>query len=254
MPPPSAPAPVIGLTRSATDAAYRRPVNCLAPDDRYEVPLVRRHSARDVSPVYGRTRGGAEYSAHSSATSGLAYGDDYDCDHIEVVEELEEEPARYRERGQSSRDEYIESSSDRRYRRRRRKPYGDEDGGSRRYYAASEGGSAAIASSRTPDRSVSSRRERVYHVPDVIEDSRPPISSNRSAEIIQLDQPKTRRFSRSRAGSVSGGPSSIIGSIFGAQTVRQESPDKHLKEPKVPKKRSVFHHVEVARITTNGTK
>ncbi|EFY98314.2 revertant of glycogen synthase kinase mutation [Metarhizium robertsii ARSEF 23] len=245
MPPPSAPAPVIGLTRSATDAAYRRPVNCLAPDDRYEVPLVRRHSARDVSPGYGRTRGGAEYSAHSSATSGLAYGDDYDCDHIEVVEELEEEPARYRERGQSSRDEYIESSSDRRYRRRRRKPYGDEDGGSRRYYAASEGGSAAIASSRTPDRSVSSRRERVHHVPDVIEDSRPPISSNRplvhrrhrSAEIIQLDQPKTRRFSRSRAGSVSGGPSSIIGSIFGAQTVRQESPDKHLKEAKVPKKR-----------------
>lgn len=140
---------------------------------------MRRHSARDVSPGYGRTRGGADYSAHSSATSGLAYGDDYDCDHIEVVEELEEEPARYRERGQSSRDEYIESSSDRRYRRRRRKPYGDEDGGSRRYYAASEGGSAAIASSRTPDRSVSSRRERVHHVPDVIEDSRPPISSNR---------------------------------------------------------------------------
>lgn len=59
--------------------------------------------------------------------------------------------------------------------------------------------------------------------------------------MIQLDQPKVRRSStmrssRSRAGSVSGGTSGIIGSIFGAPTVRQESPEKI----RVPKKRLVW--------------
>lgn len=178
MAPPPASVPAIGLTRSSTDAAYRRPVNCLAPDGRYEVPLVRRHSARDVSPGYGRSRVGGQYSGHSSAASGLAYGDDFDGDHIEVVEEVDVEPPRYRERRQPSRDEYIDSSSDRRYHRRRRRPY-EEDDGSRRYYTASDGGSAAHASSRTPDRSVSSRRDRIYHTPDVIENSRPPVSGKR---------------------------------------------------------------------------
>jgi hypothetical protein len=193
MPPPPAPAPAIGLTRSATDIAYRRPVNCLAPDVRYDVPLVRRHSARDeASPSYHRTRAAGDYSAHSSAASGLLYGDVYDLDDIEVVEEVDERPvARYRERRQPSRDVYIESSSDRRHHRRSRRPHLEDDGASRMYYATSEGGSAAHASPRTPDRSVLSRRERGYAAPDVIEDSRPPVSSRYAfAGLVDSDTPR----------------------------------------------------------------
>ncbi|KAK2595322.1 hypothetical protein QQS21_006979 [Conoideocrella luteorostrata] len=239
--------PGVTLTRAATDA-YRRPVNCLSPGDRYEV-LHRRHSTRDASPAYGRTRVVGEYSGQSSAASGLAYGaddDDDDADHIEVVEEIEEEPARYKGRRRPSRDEYMDSSSDRRYHRRRRRAYGEDDTARKRHYAVSDGGSAAFDSSRTLDQSVESRRGRRGHVPDVIEDSRPPVSSkrpvvhkrHRSADVIQLDQPKPRRASivrssRSRAGSVTGGPSGVIGSIFGAPLGRQES----VKEVRTPKKR-----------------
>lgn len=225
------------LKRSATDA-YRRPVNCLAPDEHYDA-TPRRYSTRDRSPAYGRTaRVLLEYSGHSSATSGLAYGDDDDdddADHIEVVEEVEEEPASYRNRRQPSRDEYMDSSLDRRYRRRRRRAYAEDDSGSRKHYTASDAGSATFESSRTLDQSVCSRQGPRRYVPDVIEDSRPPVSGKRplmhrryrSAEVIQLDQPKTRRSStvgssRSRAGSVSGHPAGFIGSIFGAPPRRQD--------------------------------
>lgn len=182
------------LTRAATDA-YRRPVNCLAPGERYEVPQ-RTHSTRDVPLGYGKTRVVGEYSGQSSAENKLAYGGsgDDDDDHIEVVEEVEEEPARYRERRQPSRDEYMDSSSDRRYHRRRRRAYADEDKGPRRPYAASDGGSATYASSRTLDRSVESRQGRCGHGADVIEDSRPPVSSKRYVSpIIFCGRKKKKR-------------------------------------------------------------
>ncbi|QPG94924.1 hypothetical protein C2857_007336 [Epichloe festucae Fl1] len=234
MPPPSG----ATLARAARDA-YRRPVNCLAPGERYEVPQ-RTHSTRNVSLGYGKTRVVDEYSGQSNAENELAYGGsgDDDDEHIEVVEEVEEEPARYRERRQPSRDEYMDSSSDRRYHRRRRRAYADEDKGPMRPYAASDGGSAAYASSRTLDRSVESRQGRRGHGADVIEDSRPPVSSKRSqvhkrhksAEVIQIDQPRLRRSSTVRS---TGGRSGIIGTIFGAPLGRQES----VKQARAPKRR-----------------
>ncbi|KAG6008843.1 hypothetical protein E4U54_008645, partial [Claviceps lovelessii] len=221
------------LTRAAT-AAYRRPVNCLAPAEQYHGSR-HRHSASESSPVYGKAKvmmrgggggSGGEYSRQSSVESGLGYGhvgrhtheydddeDDHDHDHdhddydnddydhdqndhhhhhhhdyddhdagnqIEVIEDVDEELPRYRERRrQPSRDEYGDSSSGTRYHRPRRRAYADEDTDSRRPYTASDGASAAYASSRTPDQSVESRQGRHnHHRMDVIEDSRPPISSS----------------------------------------------------------------------------
>ncbi|KAG5948817.1 hypothetical protein E4U53_006130 [Claviceps sorghi] len=164
--------------------------------------------------------------------------DENDCDnHIEVIEDVEE-PLQYRERRRPSRDEYIDSSSGTRYHGRRRRPHADEHHGheSRRHYAASDGESAAYASSRTLDHSVESHQERHRHRADVIEDSRPPVSSRRSlapkhhtsTDAVPTTPHRSRRSStlrvnRARAGSASGGPSRILGAMFGVSLGRHES-------------------------------
>lgn len=174
MPPPPPPQ----LDRSSTDV-YRRPRHWMAYDDGRDSVSGRRRSRRDASPQYDRRDPATEHSGYSSA-SGLAYGED-DGDHIEVVEEVDDDSTRYGRERQSSRDDYMVSSADRRYsRRRRRQRYPDDETEvARGRRSFSDGGSPAQESSRTADRSRSSRQDRRLQMPDVIEDSRPPVSSKR---------------------------------------------------------------------------
>lgn len=237
MPPPPP------LARSSTDV-YRRPRNWMAYDDGRESVTGRRRSRRDASPSYDRREyPSADHSAYSSA-SGLAYGD-ADRDHIEVVEEAEDEVATRRGGRQSSRDDYMSSSAGTRYRRRRRRLSDAEEIEVLRpsHLLDDDDASPARESSRTADFSGSSRHGR-RQIQNVIEDSRPPVSSqrslvkrrHRSAEVIQHDdrprRSSTVRSSRSRAGSYSGGPSGILGSIFGTPPSRRSSPDRHAREPR----------------------
>lgn len=172
MPPPSP------LARSSTDV-YRRPRNWMAYDDGRESVTGRRRSRRDASPSYDRREyPSADHSAYSSA-SGLAYGD-ADRDHIEVVEEAEDEVATRRGGRQSSRDDYMSSSAGTRYRRRRRRLSDAEEIEVLRpsHLLDDDDASPARESSRTADFSGSSRHGR-RQIQNVIEDSRPPVSSQR---------------------------------------------------------------------------
>ncbi|KND88707.1 E3 ubiquitin-protein ligase itt1 [Tolypocladium ophioglossoides CBS 100239] len=243
---PTMPPPPPQLGRSSTDV-YRRPRHWMAHDDGRDSISGRRRSRRDASPRDHRRDPTAERSVYSS-TSGLAYSED-DSDHIEVVEEVDDDSTRHGRERQSSRDDYMASSADRRYHRRwRRQRYHDgEIEVVWRRHSFSDDGSPGQESSRTADRSASSRQDRRQQMPDVIEDSRPPVSSkrslvrrrHRSAEVIQHDdrprRASTVRSNRSRAGSVSGRPSGILGNIFGAPS-RRGSPEKHGKEPKAARR------------------
>ncbi|PNY27659.1 E3 ubiquitin-protein ligase itt1, partial [Tolypocladium capitatum] len=245
---PTMPPPPPQLDRSSTDV-YRRPRHWMAYDDGRDSVSGRRRSRRDASPRDDGRDPAAEYSGYSSG-SGLSSGED-DGDHIEVVEEAgDDSTTRHGRERQSSRDDYMASSADRRYhRRQRRQRYpGYEIAVVRRRHSSSDGGSPTRESSPTADRSGSSRQDRRQQMPDVIEDSRPPVSSKRSlvrrryrsAEVIQHeDRPRrssTVRSNRSRAGSVSGGPSGILGNIFGLPPSRRASPEKHAKEAKAAKR------------------
>ncbi|KAM4056963.1 IBR domain, a half RING-finger domain-containing protein [Hirsutella rhossiliensis] len=249
MPPPP------HLARSSTDA-YRRPRHWMAYGDGGDSVGGRRRPRRDASPTYHhRAPPLPEYSGYSSA-SGRAYGgggDDGD-DFIEVVEVADDDDddddgsSRHRGDRQSSRDEYMLSSADRGYHRQRTRQHHADPGETvvRRRHSFSN--SPARASSKTADRSASSRQGRRLQLNDVIEDSRPPVSSkrstvrrrNRSADVIHHEdrprEPSRVRSSRSRAGSVSGGPSGILGSIFGTPSPRRAPPEERAKEPKAAKR------------------
>lgn len=257
------------LGRSATDA-YRRPRYWTANDDGGDSVDGRRHARRGASPVYQRrVPPPPEYSAQSSA-SGIAYGgggDDISDDFIEVIEIADDNDGSSRFPGDrhSSRDEYTLSSADRGQRRRQHHAEPGESVPRRRRSFSS---SPARASSKAADRSPSSRQGRQSQVNDVIEDSRPPISSkrladlpswrrvsgsddgartrstarrrNRSADVIHHgDKPRASsktRSDRTRAGSVSGRPSGILGSIFGSPSTRREPPEDRVKEPRAAKR------------------
>ncbi|PFH60878.1 hypothetical protein XA68_10191 [Ophiocordyceps unilateralis] len=232
MPPPPPP-----LARSSMDA-YRRPEHWMTYDHRRDPVGGRRRSGRHSSPEYTRRDPG-----YASAY-GAGENDD-DDDHIEVVEVVEDDggSSRYRSGRHSSHDGYMLSSASRRHHGRRRRPrHADDDTAvlHRRHSFSSP----AREETRMPDRSESWRLDsRHQQVIDVIEDSRPPVSSkrstlrrrNRSADAVEHhDRP--RASSRSRAGSVSGGPSGILGTIFGSPSSRRASPEEHVKEPKAARR------------------
>lgn len=160
-------------TRSATDA-YRRPVNCLAPDNWHDAGP----ESRPTSPSSRRRRRSGRYgTAPGSASRPKSEYDD--SEHIEVIEKVYEKPLRCRDRRQPGHDVGTDTRSDGKHRDYRTRPYSEEDLGWRGRHAASDSVSAAPASSKTPDRSMSSRTGRRHHVSDVIEDTRPPLSSKR---------------------------------------------------------------------------
>ncbi|KAG6162797.1 hypothetical protein E4U51_006152 [Claviceps purpurea] len=222
----SAMPPPVGatLTRAAT-------VGCRRPSESHHLPR-HRHSTRDASSAHGRANVSGHSRTYGDYDFDYDYGDGGDGDdHIEVIEAVEEKPRRHRERRQLSRDEYVESSSSTRHHRRRKGAHVNDDNESRRHYAASDGGYGFYASPKTPDPGAESRRI------DVIEDSRPPVSSRRSlrhkhhtsAEDIHGDRPppsrrmSSFRSSRSRAGSLASRSSSVISAMFGVSQGRQDS-------------------------------
>ncbi|RDA96159.1 hypothetical protein CP533_1698 [Ophiocordyceps camponoti-saundersi (nom. inval.)] len=232
MPPPPPQA------RSSMDA-YRRPDRCMSYDDRRDRVGGRRRSGRHVSsPEYARRD-----PAYSSAYAGGDGDDDEDDDdHIEVVEVIEEDDgsSRHRSGHHSSREDYIPSSGGRRRRRRTRHADDDDDDGEtavlNRYQSFS---SPTRGSSRVIDRSESSRLgSRHQQVVDVIEDSRPPVSSSKRSTLRRRrssdnqDRPRASsatRPSRSRSGSVSRRPSGILETLFGSSSIRRASPEEHVR-------------------------
>ncbi|KJZ79812.1 hypothetical protein HIM_00526 [Hirsutella minnesotensis 3608] len=260
--PESAMPPPPHLTWSSADA-YRRPRHWMAYEGDRGSFDDRRRPRRDEPPAYSFHPPPPEYSPRSSAT-GLACGaveepdeqskhhgsfqDNDDDNHIEVVEVVDESSSSQHKRDrQSSRDDYMTSSDDRRHHRRQRRQRDSDRDLVMPRRRHSHAGSPARESSRTADRSRSSHRGRHAYAIDVIEDSRPPVSSkrsilgriHRSAEAIYDDKHRSSsrtRPSRSRAGSMSGGPSGILSSIFGTAPSRRVSLESYFKEPKATKR------------------
>ncbi|KAG6026363.1 hypothetical protein E4U19_002676 [Claviceps sp. Clav32 group G5] len=185
----SAMPPSVGatLTRAATVGSRR-------PSESHHLPR-HRHSTRDASSAHERANVSGHSRTYGDYDVNYDYGDAGDCDdHIEVIEAVEEKPRRHRERRQLSRDGYMESSSGTRHHRRRKGAHANEDNESRRHYAASDGGYGVYAFPKTPDPGAESRRI------DVIEDSRPPVSSRSAQCSTCLEDINSAKLSKLKCG------------------------------------------------------
>ncbi|KAK4081761.1 uncharacterized protein Triagg1_2502 [Trichoderma aggressivum f. europaeum] len=241
-----------GLARAASDA-YRRPKGTLmdsydGEDESANEQPSRRTRRNSSPPNHPRRRlmpgAYSEPSTHRSA-SVSSYGGDEDDDHGLEVEEIPADgSSRHSRHHLSSRDEYLDSSSDRnRYRKRftPRRYYSDDERDSDPPLSASDVPSTSHTreSSRVRERSMSAHKAQRYQLTHVIEGSRPPVASRkssnnklarratstgrdgagyRSAESAYEDRDPRRSFTMRSARSLNGstsGPARILGNIFG---------------------------------------
>ncbi|KAL7915993.1 hypothetical protein GGI35DRAFT_473308 [Trichoderma velutinum] len=241
-----------GLARAASDA-YRRPKGTLmdsydGEDESANEQPSRRTRRNSSPPNHPRRRlmpgAYSEPSTHRSA-SVSSYGGDEDDDHGLEVEEIPPDgSSRHSRQHLSSRDEYLDSSSDRnRYRKRftPRRYYSDDERESDPPLSASDVPSTSHTreSSRVRERSESAHKAQRYQLTHVIEGSRPPVASRkssnnkltrratstgrdgvgyRSAESAYEDRDPRRSFTMRSARSLNGstsGPARILGNIFG---------------------------------------
>ncbi|KAL7950204.1 hypothetical protein V8C42DRAFT_192132 [Trichoderma barbatum] len=249
-----------GLARAASDA-YRRPSGTLmdsydGEDESANEQQPSRRTRRNSSPPNlprRRLMPGAysEPSTHRSA-SVSSYGGDVDDDHGLEVEEIPPDGSdHYSRQHMSSRDGYLDSSSDRiRYRKRfAPRYYSDNERESDPPLSASEMASTSHTreSSRVRERSESPDKAHRYQLTHVIGGSRPPVASRkssnnkltrratsvgrdavgyRSAESAYEERDPRRSFTMRSARSLNGstsGPARILGNIFGNTLSRPTS-------------------------------
>ncbi|KAL7789032.1 hypothetical protein V8C37DRAFT_219868 [Trichoderma ceciliae] len=258
-----------GLSRTASDA-YRRPKGTLmdsydGEDESANEQQPPRRTRRNSSPNYPRRRlmpgAYSEPSTHKSASVSSYGGDDHG---LEVEEVLPDGSSHHSRQHLSSRDEYLDSSTDRNRYRKRFTPryYSDNERESNPRLSASEMASSHTReSSRVRERSESPHKAHRYQLTHAIEDSRPPVASRkssnnklarratstgrdgvgyRSAESAygDRDYPPRRSFTMRSARSLNGstsGPARILGNIFGNAASRPSSPDKFFKVEKQAK-------------------
>lgn len=210
MMPPPLPLPA---SRSST-VAYRRPRQALAYEDEDEEdsddwrrrPRRERRDRRNTSPEYDRPRRPIYHApspgSHSSSEDDDDEDDDLGESEIEVVE-YDADDRRHRRRRPPqaplplpSRDDYMESSEERRPRRRRvnrRRSLDEDEIEVEVNHSSPERDSSYHRSPARHDPIDSPRKGRTQRVSSIIENSRPPVASQRFVQKFQFPVPCGRQ-------------------------------------------------------------